>query len=62
MSGDEVTKRLQDAEAINNAFRDVSDMLNGAVATLIGEGWTDTQAREIVVTQWLSTLRQGWAS
>lgn len=58
--GCEVTdpnEQLAAAEKLNDAMRDVSDLLNGAVSTLKSEGWTEEQARELIVAQYLAALR-----
>jgi predicted RNase H-like HicB family nuclease len=40
---------LSRAEALNTALREISDMLMGGVQTLIAEGWTEEQARSLVL-------------
>ena len=47
------------AEALNEAMRGMSDLLNGAVSTLVAEGWTDEQARQIVVATYLANAIRG---
>lgn len=49
---------LQMAAEVNSAVRSMSDVMNGAVSTLIGEGWTEEQARELVVAVFVSGMRQ----
>lgn len=46
---DEISKKLADFESMLDAFRQMSEMLNGAVRTLMTEGWSEPQARELVV-------------
>lgn len=41
------------AEALNTAVREMSDLLKGAVAVLVEEGWTDEQARALVLATFL---------
>lgn len=38
------------AEKMNEALRQMSDLMKGAVTTLMSEGWSEDQAREIVVS------------
>ena len=57
MSNDEFTQRLADAEKLGEAFREVSDMLTSAVRTLESEGWTEEQARQIVVAAFVQSTR-----
>jgi hypothetical protein len=38
------------AEQMNEAIRQMSDLMKGAVTTLMSEGWTEEQAREVVVS------------
>lgn len=59
MSNDDMTKRLAQAEEFFDAFRQMSEMLNGAVRTLTADGWTETQAREVVVATFLNNIRSG---
>jgi hypothetical protein len=40
---------MKRAEALNTALREISDMLLGGVRTLISEGWTEEQARSLVL-------------
>ena len=49
--------QLAAAEQLNDAMRGVSDLLNGAVSTLKAEGWSEEQARSLIVAQYLSALR-----
>lgn len=46
---DDITKRMTDFDVLLDSFRQLSEMLNGAVKTLEGEGWSEQQARDIVV-------------
>lgn len=57
MSEDDLSKRLDDAEKFFDGFRQLSEMLNGAVRTLTADGWTEEQAREVVVAAFLSNMR-----
>jgi hypothetical protein len=40
---------LDAAGQLAEAMRQMSDLLKGAVTTLVNEGWTEDQARTIVV-------------
>jgi hypothetical protein len=57
MSTTDFTERLANADAMFEAFREMSASLNGAVATLIGEGWTESQARDLVVATFVLNSR-----
>lgn len=46
---DDISKRMEGFEQMLDGFRQMSEMLTGAVRTLQSEGWTEQQAREIVV-------------
>lgn len=54
---DEFADKLSAAGEFFDAFRQLSEMLNGAVRTLVAEGWTEPQAREIVVASFVSNVR-----
>jgi hypothetical protein len=38
-------------------MRTLSDLLKGGVATLVAEGWTEEQARQIVVTTYVAQAK-----
>lgn len=59
MSDDEFADKLGQGEEFFDAFRQMSEMLNGAVRTLVSEGWTEVQARDIVVASFVSNVRGG---
>ncbi len=44
-----VAGQLESAGQIAEALRGVSDLLKGGVSTLVAEGWTEEDARRIVV-------------
>lgn len=48
---------MAQAEALNAAIRQLSDLLLGAVRTLVGEGWTEDQARALVLATYLRTAQ-----
>jgi hypothetical protein len=54
---DEISKKLKDFEAMLDGFRQVSEMLKGATAELVREGWTEEQAREIVVATFVNSTK-----
>lgn len=62
MNGDEQPEMPQEpagdlmarAEALNTAVREMSDLMLGAVQTLVAEGWTDEQGRQIVLAAFLA--------
>ncbi len=54
-----MTDPLGQAESLNNAMREMSDVLTGLVNTLVREGWTEPQARALVVATYLQST--GWA-
>lgn len=47
------TARLTEFEAMCDGIRQLSELLTGLVATLIAEGWTEGQARDLVVASML---------
>lgn len=47
MDGDEL---LRMTEEMTTALRQMSDLMKGAVTTLMAEGWSEEQAREITVS------------
>lgn len=49
---------LEAAGKMAEAITGISDLLKGAVATLVREGWTEQQAREIAVTSFIQGTRQ----
>ena len=49
------TDPLAQAEALNEALKELSDLLLGACATLEREGWTPAQARALVLKTYLGT-------
>jgi hypothetical protein len=53
---DEISKRLQSFEQTLDAFRQVSEMLKGAVAELEREGWTKELAQQIVVATYANAV------
>jgi hypothetical protein len=50
-------KRFADFDALADGFRQMSEMLTGAVRTLVDEGWTEAQARDLVVATLLQNAR-----
>jgi hypothetical protein len=54
---DEISKKLKDFETMLDGFRQVSEMLKGATAELVREGWTEEQAREIVVATFVNSTK-----
>ncbi len=42
-------ERLELAGVLTEEMRQISDLLKGAVSTLVAEGWSDAHARRIVV-------------
>lgn len=57
MTDKDFTERLNTADKMFEAFREMSEMLNGAVRTLMGEGWTEQQARDLVVATFVQNSR-----
>jgi hypothetical protein len=47
---------IAQAEALNAAVRQLSDLLLGACATLEAEGWTPEQARSLVLKTYLGVM------
>lgn len=45
------------AEKMNDSLLQMSDLFSGGVATLMGEGWTEEQARGIVVAAFAAGSR-----
>lgn len=56
-----MTDPLAAAGALTAAFRQMSDLLTGAVTTLVTEGWTEEQARAIVVATYVLNAMRGQA-
>lgn len=59
MTDDDMNKQLDDGQALFEAFRQISDLLNGAVRTLVADGWTEQQSREVVVATYLNNIWAG---
>jgi hypothetical protein len=55
---DEISKKMKDFEAMLDAFRQVSEMLKGATAELVRQGWSEPQAQEIVVATYVNSVKQ----
>jgi NAD(P)H-hydrate repair Nnr-like enzyme with NAD(P)H-hydrate dehydratase domain len=49
---------LEAAGNLAEAVRGMSDLLTGAVSTLVAEGWTEEQARTLVVAMFVQGTRQ----
>ena len=58
MTDDDFSKALGDAEVMFDAFRQMSETLNGAVRTLITEGWSEEHARDLVVAAFVANSRE----
>lgn len=48
---------LDAAGKLAEETRHLSDMLTGAVTTLITEGWTEQQARDLVVAMFVNSAK-----
>jgi hypothetical protein len=46
---DDLSKRMDDFERNADIVRQASEVLTGHVRVLIAEGWSETQARDIIV-------------
>lgn len=42
------------AAKLNAALRELSDLLKGGISTLMAEGWTEEQARALVLRSFLT--------
>lgn len=49
----EFAARFAAMDAMIDAVKQMSEMLTGMVHTLMGEGWTESQARDLVVATML---------
>lgn len=49
--------QMNRAEAFFDAVREMSEMLNGGVRTLMTEGWSEQQAREMIVAAFVNSAR-----
>jgi hypothetical protein len=50
---------LEAAGEMNEALKQMSDMLKGAIKVLTDEGWTEPEAKEIAFAVYLSPFRKG---
>lgn len=54
---DEAIQQLVDTEKMRESIRQISRSLQPAVAELVAEGWSEAQAREIVMALFLKGIR-----
>lgn len=58
MSDDDFGNRFESFDATVEGFRPLSEMLSGVARSLAAEnGWTETQARELVIAMFVRGVR-----